>query len=382
VHKASGDRPVRVMHVLFSLRTGGTELGVVKLANALDRSRVVSAICSCKPADAVKSRLRSDVKLFEFDRRDGNDPMFVARLARLFRRERPDVVHTHSWGTLCEGLVAARLAGVRRVVHGEHGTMETRGHNLRVQRLAWGWTDGVLSVSSRLAERLSAQVGYPLDSIKVIRNGIDTARFRPDKRDAARHSFGLGPRDVVIGTAGRLVPVKDHATLLNALALLKSQGVAFRAIIAGDGPLRATLAALAGSTGLAHAVDFLGERGDIEDVMAACDVFALSSTSEGLSNTIMEAMATGLPVVATDVGGTEELVEDGRTGLLVPPSDPAAFAAALADLAKDEAKRHSMGLAGRQRMERDYSLDRMIHAYEELYLGLNGRAPAASPCVA
>jgi glycosyltransferase involved in cell wall biosynthesis len=229
---------------------------------------------------------------------------------------------------------------------------------------------------------MATQVGYPLDSIRVIRNGIDTTRFRPDRREGARRSLGCDPRDVVIGTAGRLVPVKDHATLLNALALLRSQGIRFRAIIAGDGPLRQGLDALAQSTGIADAVEFVGERSDMEDVMAAYDIFALSSTSEGLSNTVMEAMATGLPVVATHVGGTDELVEQGTTGLLVPASDPRAFAGALAELIKGEARRQSMGRAGRERVQRDYSLDRMVRAYEELYLGLSGRPQVVSTCVA
>ncbi|HEX2458408.1 MAG TPA: glycosyltransferase [Vicinamibacterales bacterium] len=369
---------LHVMHVLFSLRMGGTELGVVRVANGLDRSRIKTSICSCKPADAAKDRLSSDVPIFEFDRRDGNDPRFVLQLARLLRRTKPDILHTHSWGTLVEGLIAARLAGVRRVVHGEHGTMEMRGRNVMVQRWAWGRVDRVLSVSSRLAERMSSSVEFPRERIRVIRNGIDTTRFTPARRETARRKLGLRDDDVAVGTAGRLVPVKDQATLLAALARLTSEGVRFRAILAGDGPLQSALADQAHAAGIADRVEFLGARADIEDVLAAYDVFVLSSVSEGLSNTILEAMSTGLPVVATRVGGADELVEHEHTGMLVPAGDPMAMTAAIRRLLENAALRHTMGAAGRRRTEAEFSLTRMIAAYEDMYLELAGMRPRSA----
>jgi sugar transferase (PEP-CTERM/EpsH1 system associated) len=372
-------RPIRVMHVLFALRMGGAELGVVKLANGLTHSRVTTAICSCKPSDSLKTRLAPEVSLIEFDRRDGQDPRLVLQLARLFRRERPDIVHTHSWGTLLEGFVAARLAGVPHVVHGEHGTMEMRGRSVWLQRWAWKRADRVLSVSSRLAESMSAHVRYPLDRIRVIRNGIDTDRFSPEHRLSARAALGFDTDDVVVGTAGRLVPVKDHATLLRALGSLRSRGRRFKALIAGEGPLREPLLAAAEDEKLTGSVQFLGARDDIERVLAACDVFVLSSVSEGLSNTILEAMASGVAVVATHVGGADELVEDGRTGLLVPPSNPNRLAEAIESLLSDAPRRRAMGLAGRQRARQEFSLERMVAAYEALYSGLvDGPRPSRS----
>ena len=375
-HAGTPARPIKVMHVLFSLRTGGTELGVVKLVNSLDGARVTSAICSSKPADALKGRLAPGVTLFEFNRRDGNDPSFVAQLVRLFRQERPDVVHTHSWGTLYEGLVAARLASVPHVIHGEHGTLDTRRFNLLAQRWAWRRADCVLSVSSRLAERMASEVGYERDRIHVIRNGIDTARFHPGRRAAARRALGFGDGDAVIGTVGRLVPVKDQATLLDALGQLRATQRPFKAVIAGDGPLRGPLESRAAALGLSDCLTFLGERADVEDVLAAIDVFTLSSVSEGLSNTILEAMATGLPVVATRVGGADELVEDGRTGVLVAARDPEALAAQLGRLVGDARLRQSMGAAGRVRAEREFSLERMTADYESMYFRIaTGRTP-------
>src|SRR5688500_18137089 len=150
--------PLRVMHVMYELRFGGMELGVTKLVNAHDRARVTSSICSCRPATAAKKRLAEHVPLFELQRRAGNDPLLVARLAALMRRERPHIVHTHAWGALCEGLLAARLARVPVVVHGEHGTLNTKARNLMVQNWAWRRVDQVLSVSSTLAARMAAEV--------------------------------------------------------------------------------------------------------------------------------------------------------------------------------------------------------------------------------
>lgn len=361
--------PMRVMHLLYKFGVGGMEVGITKLVNGLDRSRVVSSICSCCPGDSLKERLQPGIKLFELDRRKGNDPVLVAQLYRLFKRERPHVVHTHRWATLCEGLVAARLAGVPFVVHGEHGTLETRRHNAWVQRRVWNRVDRVLSVSSRLAEQMADRVGFPLEQITVLRNGVDLERFRPHDKLAARRLLGIAEDAFVIGTVGRLVAVKDHATLLRALALVQEAGVSFTGVIAGTGPLKEETEALAASLNLSN-VHLLGNRSDVEHVMAAFDIFVLSSQSEGLSNTIQEAMACGLPVVATRVGGADELVEEGRTGLLIPPAAPHAMRDAILRVARDPQLRHEMGLAGRQRAQALFGLDRMMDEYLALYLGL------------
>jgi sugar transferase (PEP-CTERM/EpsH1 system associated) len=316
--------------------------------------------------------------LFELDRRGGNDPRFVLQLYRLLRRERPHVLHTHRWATLCEGTIAARLAGVPYIVHGEHGTLETRPHNAWVQRRMWKHVDHVLSVSSRLAERMSREVKYPLDQIRVIRNGVDLRRFGREYRAETRAELGIREDELVIGCVGRLVDVKDHPNFLRALTLLRDRGIACRAIIAGAGPLHAELVALAATLNLPN-VSFLGNRDDVHRVLASFDVFVLGSKSEGLSNTIQEAMATGLPVVATHVGGADELVEDGGTGILVPSGDAPAMADAIERFASDPSLRERAGAAGSLRARSLFGLDRMIREYEGLYLGLlGGQAGAVS----
>ena len=365
------ERPLTVLHLLPMLRTGGMERGVVRLAQRHDRRVVSPGICSfMEPDPRLVAELPGDVAVHVMHRRNGNDPAMVWRLTRLLRRLRPDVVHSHSWGSLVEGLVAARLARVRFLVHGEHGTMETRRWNLAVQRFAWSRVDRVLSVSSRLAERLSATAGFPLERVQVIRNGVDLARLQSGDREGARRALGLTNDALVFGTVGRLVPVKDQASLLRAARVVHEAGVQATLLIAGDGPLLGDLQGLARTLGIEDRVRFLGLRNDIEQVLAALDVFALSSTSEGLSNTLVEAMAAGLPVVATRVGGADEIVVEGETGLLVPPSSPEALGSAIASLLAHPSRRAALAQAGRARAAAQFSVESMVAGYEGLYRAL------------
>lgn len=377
--------PFHVMHVVTNLgvdgRTGGMEYGVIKLANSLDR-RVLrtSVVSSYEPDPAITRLLADDVSCFHCARRPGNDVRWAARLWSLFRRERPDVVHTHSWGTLVEGYLAARLARVSCVVHGEHGTMHGRRYQLAVQRWVWNRVDCVMAVSSRLADRLSAEVGHPRDRIRVVRNGLDLGRFTPDRRAVGRGRLGLADDELAIGTVGRLVEVKDHANLVDALARVRGAGVRFRAFIAGDGPCRIDVEGRIRSLGLEDCTSVLGHRSDPESVLAALDIFVQSSKSEGLSNTVQEALGCGVSVVATAVGGTDELVSDGLNGLLVPPCDSEALAGAILTLARDPNRRELIGRENRLRAEREFGLETMLRGYVELYLEFLGRG--ANDCLA
>jgi glycosyltransferase involved in cell wall biosynthesis len=201
----------------------------------------------------------------------------------------------------------------------------------------------------------------------VIRNGVDLDRFRVGSSADLRARLNLPADALVVGTIGRMVPVKDQRSLINAIALLREGGVDCSAVLVGDGPLRGELQRYAAERGVESYVHFAGERHDVHEIIRAFDVFALVSISEGLSNTTMEAMASGIPVVATRVGGADELVVDGTTGRLVPPSSPTALADALKSLLQDERRRAAFGAAARERMEGEFGLSRMISNYEQLY---------------
>jgi glycosyltransferase involved in cell wall biosynthesis len=220
-------------------------------------------------------------------------------------------------------------------------------------------------VSSKLAERMTATTGVPAHRITTIRNGVNLDRFQSFDAAAARSALGLAGRGPVIGAVGRLVPVKDHVTLVDAVAELRSGGSEATLVIAGEGPERAAIEARAAARGVD--LRLLGYRPDVEQVLAALDVFVLSSVSEGLSNTILEAMAAGRAVVATNVGGAEEMIEDGITGVLVPRSDPKAMAEALRRVLAAGDGGAAMGAAARRRVEAEFTLAGMMDRYEQLY---------------
>lgn len=359
---------IRVAHLIYRLQEGGMERGVLKIVNGLLGGPIESAIYSSQPATSLRDLVDPSVPVVEFHRRRGNDPAFVWRLYEHLKRAQPHILHTHAWGTLCEGLIAARLAGIPAVIHGEHGTLQTRKYQLWVQRRAWARTDRLLAVSACLADRIAAIVDVPRAGIQVIRNGVDADRFKAPKRAEARLSLGM-PADVLaVGTVGRLVDVKDHRTLLDACAILMSQNIRFRCLIAGEGPLRAALEAQITALGLNRHVQLLGHRHDIERVLAGLDILVLTSKSEGLPNTVLEAMAAGVAVVSTRNGGADELIEDGRSGVLIEPQSPIALARALAALERDREYRAQIAAAGRSRAEREFSLQSMVAAYERLYL--------------
>jgi glycosyltransferase involved in cell wall biosynthesis len=306
----------------------------------------------------------------------GLDLDLCARLAGVLRDEGAGLVHTHNAAAHLYGSIAARLAGRRtRVVHTKHGRNEP-DHARRVlaNRLASALSHRVVAVSDDAAAVAVEIERVPARKVITIGNGVDTAAFRPRAGAAAAREVLGTPRDGFhVGCVARLVPVKDHRTLLDAFARFQAVRPDAHLTLVGDGPERAALEEHAALLDLDRAVTFVGARGEVASILAAFDVFALASRSEGISLTLLEAASAGLPVVATRVGGNDEVVVDGETGFLVPAGDPAAFAEALAVLS-ERPSRATMGAAGRARVERRFSLERMTGAYAELYAEVLGIA--------
>jgi sugar transferase (PEP-CTERM/EpsH1 system associated) len=327
---------------------------------------------------------RERVELVEVRKRSGNDLTLPTRLARELRRRRIAVLHTHCWGTLLEGIAAAKLSGVRTIVHGEHGTIEQRPRNVFAQRWLWRMATQVTAVSDSLADRLAKVIGFPRARIHVIPNGVDTDHFRPapEQRRDLRAAIGLSQEAFAVGIVARLVPVKNHAGLIRAVGQLRQSDVFVHLLIAGDGPLENELRQLAGELGVAEQVHFLGEVQDVRRVLNAMDVFVLNSYSEGMSNTVLEAMSQGLPIVATRVGSTPQLIEDGISGLLVSPDDVEGLSRALLRLVQSSGLCQTLGPAARKRAEERFSIASMVDAYSELYLRLaagQSRQRASAP---
>jgi len=371
------------MHLLWALNAAGMENGVINVCNRLPRDQFSASICTMKAGGSAESRVdRGRVELFHVPRYFGNDPTLPLRLALLLRRKRVDILHAHLWGTLIEGLAAAKLAGVRTVIHGEHGKIADRPRQIFAQRWAWRKVKQVLAVSSALADRMSRVVGFPRDAIQVFPNGVDSDRFRPSDtpKSELRRQFGLPPGGLLIGMVARLVGFKDHAGVLRAVANLRKRGLDAHLALAGDGPLGDELKRLAHELDIAAYVHFLGQLPRVEPLLGALDVFVSNSShNEGMSNAMLEAMASGVPVVATRVAASPELLDEGRAGLLIPPRDAESSVQALRQLAHAPDMRISLGRAGRQRIVQRYGISTMVKSYSELYMRAAGSSER-SPC--
>lgn len=370
-----GARPLLIAHVIHRLAVGGLENGLVNLINRLDPARFRHAvICMTEYSDFAARIRRDDVRLVALGKRPGQDLGALARLWRCLRGLRPDIVHTRNIGTL-ECQIVARLAGAPARIHGEHGfdASDVDGSNRRYRMLRRAIAPLVhrfVPMSRDLAEWLERDIGIVRGKIFQIYNGVDADRFRPGRDRSMLPPSLDADGALIVGTVGRLDPIKNHTHLVAALGALRRRhpwGERVRAVIAGDGPARPAIEAAAREHGVADAVWLAGNVDDVPALLRSFDVYCLPSSNEGISNTILEAMATGLPVVASNVGGNPELVLPGRTGTLFPAGDVDALAGALAAYLGDEKLRTEHGTAARDRVLMHFSLDRMVQAYAELY---------------
>jgi glycosyltransferase involved in cell wall biosynthesis len=355
-----------IAHVSLGLDTGGQERLLVEFARCADRDRFdltfVSLTTRGNLAGAIEEHGWPVVAL---DEPGGFRPSLVMRLRKLFRARGIQVVHTHDDRPLTYGVPAARLAGARAVHTQHHGYLG--GQRFR-HDLASSWiarmTTAFVTVSLDSA-RHHVKTGVPRSKIRTIWNGVDLDRF-PQRGPAIG-----GP----VVTVARLSAEKDIATLLRASRLVRDEDPAYRLEIAGDGPCREELVRLTHELEIGAAVKFLGEVRDVPSLLARASLFVLPSKSEGISLTLLEAMALGLPVATTAVGGNPEVVIDGQTGRLVRAEVPEELAAAILQIRRHVEDAQIMGRAGRRRVESCFDIRKMVSQYEGLYLG----QPAAAP---
>lgn len=390
------NQPPLIVHVIHRLGTGGLENGLVNIINKMPQDRYRHAIvCLQGYTDFAQRIKRDDVALYDIAKRDGHDLGAYRRMYRLFRKLRPAIVHTRNLSALESQLIAA-LAGISNRVHGEHGrdSYDLYGQNKKynlLRRLIRPFVSHYITVSRDLHDWLIATIGVAPERVSQICNGVDNLRFHPSPSPHLPNPLPLAgeganesrcdtwqplppvgffqPDSIVIGSVGRMVAVKDYPTLARAflrlLELAPELRERLRLLIVGDGESRATCLELLKPH--QQLVWLPGERSDIPELMAAMDLFVLPSLGEGISNTLLEAMATGLPVVATRVGGNPELVVENVTGQLVPSADIEAMAQALLIYVRDPVLRANHGTAARTLVNQKYSLTAMVNGYLSVY---------------
>ncbi len=351
---------IRVCHVSMCLQTGGLERLLVDFARFHDRKKFELQFIAL----AGDGQPAADIRAERCSARVLNDSLkirklrSIAQLVQQLKQQRTQIVHTHNTYAQFYGTLAAKLAGVPIVINTQHGG--GCGDSWKAQwqfKLANRWTQRVVGVSHDAARLCQQQDRGSQNKITTIWNGINLDRF-------TYHGPKLKPMAISVA---RLSTTKDFPTLLRAVPLVLPHVPDFRLRIVGDGPERAKLETLIDELNLRPQVELLGERHDVPALLAESGFFVSSSLSEGISLTLLEAMAVGLPVVATAVGGNPEVVLDGHTGRLAPAGDPVALARAIVDLCADRDLWSVMGTLGRHRIEQNFEIRQMIRSYETLY---------------
>lgn len=381
---AQADARPLVLHVFYRFDVGGLENGIVNLINHMPADAYRHAILALTEVTDYRQRIRrDDVQFISLRKPPGHLFKLFPRLVRIFRELKPAIVHSRNLAAL-EVTVPAWLARVPVRIQSEHGrdVDDLDGSNKIYQWVRRAYNPFVsrwIALSRDLETYLTGRVGIPVRKVTQIYNGVDAGRFHPaaDAAGAVPSAPTISgcpfirPEHWLVGTVGRMQTVKNQTLLarafIRALELAPELRPRLRLVMVGDGPLRAEAQALLTAANVAELAWLPGERHDIPEVLRGLDCFVLPSLAEGISNTILEAMASGLPVIATRVGGNPELVSEGRTGALVPASDPEAMAQAIIAYAQAHEQARSAGQEGRAEVERRFSLDAMVGAYGSIY---------------
>ncbi|HSN96696.1 MAG TPA: glycosyltransferase [Candidatus Nanopelagicales bacterium] len=374
---APGVSPARVAHVVLTLNMGGLERMVLRLLERTDRARFEPILCALdEPGELAAELPRLGVPVVTLGRAPGIDLKLARRLSSWLEEERVEIIHTHNSGPHFYGSLAANMMFLRtgrrpRVIHTKHGPeLSPSRWQPRMNQLSGLLSDRVIAVSSHTRDEVIQTERVRSDKVLTILNGVDPSEFAPGRDPrAARARLGVPLDGIHIGCVARLSPIKDHATLIDAFARLKGRLPAVHLTLVGDGETRRDLEHRIQQHGLQGAVTFAGTRHDVHEILPAFDMFAMSSLTEGISLTLIEAAAAGLPIVATRVGGNPEIIDELESGILVPPRNPSALAEALFLVAVNP-ERARMGQRARERVIERFSADKMAEAYQDLYAEL------------
>lgn len=366
---------IKIVYAIKAMPVGGSQTHLVQVLRLLDRERFEPSLYCLTGDGALLETVRAiGVPVVDGGLREGlkgvGASLAVLRFARYLRRERVRVVHNYLLRANAIGSLAARVAGVPVMLVSKRGCHERRGFELAGAKLGNWLSDCVTANANAVRDFVHQNEGCPLEKMVMIPSGVDTDRFRPLPPGDYKARLGLDPQRPVVGIVTRMRVRKGVEEFLRAMIILRARHPQTQVVVVGEVALEEELQAIVAEGGLAPHLHLLGRRSDMPDVLSAFDVFVLSSHDEGMSNAILEAMAMEKPVVATDVGGTGEVVHHGQTGLLVPAKDPAALAAAVGELLDTPARLIAMGRDGRHVVEQRFSARAMVHQMEELYCKL------------
>jgi len=368
------NRPkLRILHVIPSMNIGGREKVVLDILQHIDKKRFLLEVACLGGGGSLYHAFRAKhVALYFLHKKAGFSPAIYFKLRQLIKSRDYDVVHTHNPGGFLYGAVASILAKTPVIINSEHGY----GSHISKRKY---WAEAflmnrinmTLAVTKHLEECLSGRPFADKSRIRTLHNGIDCEQYESKgTKNRVEKSLGISSTDIVVGCVGRLAAIKDHETLMRSFKLVHGDFPKTKLVIVGEGENRKSLEALRQTLRLESHIVLTGERNDIKTLLSRMDVFVLSSLNEGISITLLEAMSSGLPVVATSVGGNTEVLENGLCGILVPPRDPEKMAQGILTIISDQGKARSLGKAAKKRVKEKFSIKRVVRELESLYRSL------------
>lgn len=357
-----------MLHLIDDLNLGGAERVMATLVDSLPKDKYRTIVCALEDGPVSRELRQKGIEVIILPKSRPYDIIFLLKLLHLISKEKVKLIHSHLLITDIYGWLAAKLSRIPIVITIHGKSLLNWKHGNRVFRFVAKRSNKIITVSNSIKDEIVKKLTLPLDNFITIYNGIDLSRFRDMTQDLTlKRHINIEPTSLMVGSIGGLRPVKDYGTLLESMPIVIQEFPEAKFVIVGDGPLKESLELKVKSSKLEKNVTFLGWRRDIPQILSDFDIFVLSSLTEGISISILEAMAMGKPVVATDVGGNPEVVEDDKTGFLAPQGDFQGLANAIIKLLKDKELREAMGRSGRRRVEEKFSLQTFVDKHIQVY---------------
>lgn len=369
------EKKINIAHLVYSFGTGGMENGIVNLVNNMNVNLFNHYIISFTFIGEFQRRITTkNVKIISINKKPGHSFLPYFSLRNIFIKNKIDIVHARGWATMMEGIISAKLARVPVTVYGFPGKtfMDMFGEKKRrilAQKILIKFTDGAVAYLNHMKNELCCSMNIPDEKVTILKNGVDLNKFT-NVNSGYRSEFGIKDNIFVIGAVGRIDPVKNYGTLIEAFNIFSSKYDNVKLVLVGDGEDFNNVKNKALDMGLSSTVLMLGDREDVPNILKCFDVFVQPSLYEGMSNTILEAMASGLPVISSSVGGSPEIVKDEENGLLFNPLDVLSLVNRLERIYHEKELREKMVKANKKKINKEFSLEKMVKKYEKYYISI------------